>query len=240
MDQYSHYTLISYSAVNTIDDFKAYYAAGKIPGSGVRLDDKLVSLACRCGLFSKAVLHENWPAEFDQKGDLRARRVPLGNPSKMFFGVGSVDVKGRELASGEEGYYYLWHRGISLLCGEEGFDPATYLVRPSYYDLKKRVDEICFLKELKAVEQDGEAAGSDSSTHSTPAPVKKSLKLSAPRKPKETVTSPSQPATSTSKRQPRRKVEVPRDDEQTDVDTDAEVPQEPASTKKKGRGGRKR
>ena len=62
-----------------------------------------------------------------------------------------VDVKSRALTSNEEKYYYLWHKNISLFYKKEKFDFVIYLIRSSYYDLKKRVDEICFLKKFKVV-----------------------------------------------------------------------------------------
>ena len=59
MNQYFYYILISYFAVNTIDDFKIYYAIEKIFESKIKFDNKLVSLICRCELFLKIILHEN-------------------------------------------------------------------------------------------------------------------------------------------------------------------------------------
>ena len=199
-----------------------------------------MSLTCRCELFLKIVLHENWPTKFDQKRNFRARRVPLKNFFKIFFDVRFVDVKSRELASNEEKYYYLWHKDISLFYKKEEFDSVIYLIRSSYYDLKKRVDEICFLKKFKVVKQNEEIVDFNSFTHLTPTSVKKFLKLFAPRKSKKTVINLSQSAISTSKRQLRKKVEVFRDDEQTNVDTNAKVPQKSASIKKKNREDRKR
>lgn len=192
MDQYKDYTLVFYP--------------GRIPDSGVRLDDKLASLAARSGLFGKSVLHEKLPAEFDQKGDIRARRVPLGEAAKMYFNVGDKDVKDRALKDGEEGFYYLWHRGIHLLCGGEGFDPTTYLVRPSYYDLKKRTDAVCFLKELKAVD----------TSVKTPEALKKALELNGPEKSK-----PSTKSTATKKRR-RSERELLLDDQQVETHEDSE------------------
>lgn len=48
-------------------------------------------------------VHEHFPAEFDKSSDIRARRVPLGDPAVGYFKVGDRDVKGRQLWKGEKG-----------------------------------------------------------------------------------------------------------------------------------------
>jgi len=70
--------------------------------------------AARSGITIKQ-LHDAFPVKLNGKGDVRARRIPLGRAAKHFFDVSIKDIKGRVLKPGEEGDYYLWHRGISLL-----------------------------------------------------------------------------------------------------------------------------
>lgn len=64
-------------------------------------------------------------------GMTRGLRVPLGHAAKVFKDVGQKDVAGNILGEGEQGYYYLWHKGLHLLCGKEGLDAGVYLKRPS-------------------------------------------------------------------------------------------------------------
>ena len=192
-----------------------------------------MSLTCRCKLFSKIILHENWSTKFNQKKNFRVRRVFLENSFKMFFKMKFVDVKNRALALNEEKYYYLWHKDISLLYEEEEFDLVIYLIRSSYYDLKKRVDKICFLKKFKVVKQNEKVVDFDNFTHSTSTSVKKFLKLFASQKFKKIVINLFQFVISILKRQLRKKVEMFCDDEQTNVDTNAKVFQKSTSIKKK-------
>ena len=151
-----------------------------------------------------------------------------------------VDVKNRAFASNEKKYYYLWHKDISLFCEKEEFDLVIYLIRSLYYDLKKRVDEICFLKEFKVVEQNKKIVDFDNFTHSTSTFVKKFLNLFASRKFKKIVINFFQFVISISKRQFCKKIEMFYDDEQTNVDTNAKVFQKSISIKKKNCENRKR
>ena len=101
-----------------------------VPTRGVRLDDNTVALVIeKC---SKKVLNENWKAEFDMAGMTRGLRVPLGHAAKVFKNVGDKDLEGHVVREGEEGYYYLWHKGLHLLCGKEGLDGGVYTKRPAF------------------------------------------------------------------------------------------------------------
>ena len=62
----------------------------------------------------------------------RGLRVPLGHAAKVFKNVGDKDLEGNVLGVGEEGYYYLWHKGLHLLCGKEGLDGGVYTKRPAF------------------------------------------------------------------------------------------------------------
>ena len=56
----------------------------------------------------------------------RASRVPLGHAVKEWKSVGDKDIDGNTIAKGEEGFYYLWHRGLQMLGGQEliGAEPS--------------------------------------------------------------------------------------------------------------------
>ncbi len=184
-DQYDNYRLVSGRKISSIEQFNAL---PMMPDAGVRLDDKCVSLAARSGR-TIAQLHEAYPAEFDRNGDLRSRLIPLGSAAKHWFDVGDMDINNRELKPGQEGFYYLWHRGISLLCGAEGFDPKKFLVRPSYHDLKLPINGLLFdkrfpsktkisLKVNRRAEAEHEQPASSSAT---PAAKKPRLRMLPPK-----------------------------------------------------------
>lgn len=48
----------------------------KIPVRGVRLVDHTIARVIQ--QFKASILHQNWPADFDKNGMIRATRVPLG------------------------------------------------------------------------------------------------------------------------------------------------------------------
>ncbi|KAF6231180.1 hypothetical protein HO173_010680 [Letharia columbiana] len=122
--QYDNYTLYSNPGVQEAKD---------IPGKGVRLDDLAVALVLtQCG---QKTLHENWPAEFDLNGMVRATRVGLGLAAKAYQSEGDVDIDGNVVTKAEEGYYYRWWRDIHCLCGKEGLEAGQYKIRPSHEDL---------------------------------------------------------------------------------------------------------
>ena len=118
--QYDDHTLFVLPGVDVKD----------LPTRGVRLDDNTVALVI--GKYSRKVLNENWKAEFDIRGMTRGLRVPLGHAAKLFKNVGDKDLEGNVLGVGEEGYYYLWHKGLHLLCGKEGLDGGVYTKRPAF------------------------------------------------------------------------------------------------------------
>ena len=92
-----------------------------------------------------------------------------------------------------------------------------------YYDLKKRVDKICFLRKFKVVEQNEEVVNFDNFTHLTSIFIKKFLKLFASRKFKKIIINFFQFVISILKRQFHKKVEIFYDDEQTNIDTNVKV-----------------
>ena len=123
--QYDQLTLYMNPMVTTVDD---------IPVKGVRLDDMTVALVLdKCG---QKTLSENWPAEFDAQGMIRATRVPLGYAAKTWEEEGAVDVDRNVVPVGGAGYYYKWWRGLHCLMGKEGLDANKYLIRPSYETFK--------------------------------------------------------------------------------------------------------
>lgn len=134
-DQKSHHSFDRY------DDFRLYMLPSiknaceihcEIPREGIRLDDMHVATVLGSGLYGKRTLNRFWKAEFDAAhGMTRTTRVPLGHAAKEWKNVGDVDIDGNVLQEGEQGWYYLWHRGIHLLGGQECLDAELYLQRPS-------------------------------------------------------------------------------------------------------------
>lgn len=120
---YDEYTLFMLPAVQDIE---------QIPTRGVRLDDQHIAIVLESSEFSKKQLTTNWQGEFDKNGMTRASRVPLGHAAKAYKNVGDRDIDGKVLREGEEGWYYLWHRGLQMLGGQESLDANIYRQRPSF------------------------------------------------------------------------------------------------------------
>ena len=100
----------------------------------MRLDDYAVSIIAKeMGVKERST---NFPAEFDKAGMTRATRVPLGIAAKTYQDVGAVDLDRNMVEKGQEGWYYLWYRGLQLLCGKEGSDQQIYFIRPSFEKLR--------------------------------------------------------------------------------------------------------
>ena len=104
----------------------------QIPHSRVRVDDLTASKVL--SHYNYSILRTRWPAEFDQKGMIRATRVPLGRAAKRWVNRGERDVD-RNLVV-KEGWYYLSWGGIHTLMGKEGLDVDRYRVRPSFKNFK--------------------------------------------------------------------------------------------------------
>ena len=101
-------------------------------GQGVRLDDYHCYLAAT--QTDVTDLHNSFGSEFDVNRDIRATRMPMGLAAKVWRDVGDVDMDGQVVYPGEQGWYYLWWRGIHLLCGEEGWQAGMYRVRATWFD----------------------------------------------------------------------------------------------------------
>lgn len=43
-----------------------------------------------------------------------------------------MDVDGKIVRLGQEGWYHDWWRGLHCLMGKQGYDEGLYLVRPSW------------------------------------------------------------------------------------------------------------
>lgn len=65
-----------------------------------------------------------------------ARRVrrqdAFGHAAKRWVSAGDVDLDGNVATEADEGYYYLWWKGLQVLMGKEGHDAGMYMVRPSW------------------------------------------------------------------------------------------------------------
>lgn len=121
----------------------------EVPTVGVRLDDFTISKVIVAATAKR--LNQFWPADFDKMGMIRATRMPLGVAAKVFVNVGDVDLTGEEIFARDEGWYYLWWRGIHLLCGMEGLNADMYKIRPSYEAFA--TDGLVWLKKYRAVLQ---------------------------------------------------------------------------------------
>ena len=67
---------------------------------------------------------------------VRGLRVPLGNAAKQYKRAGDQDLDGNVLKKEDEGWYYMWYRGLHLLCGKEGLDAKIYLKRPAFETIR--------------------------------------------------------------------------------------------------------
>ncbi|KAL8899840.1 MAG: hypothetical protein Q9192_001366 [Flavoplaca navasiana] len=121
---YDAYTLVVNPKMTTAN-------LANLPVSGVRVDDFLAGKLLISSYSAKA-LHQSWPAEFDHNGMIRATRMPLGHAAKRWRQVGELDIDGKAIQPGQEGWYYDWWRGLHCLMGKEGYDAGLYLVRPSW------------------------------------------------------------------------------------------------------------
>lgn len=165
---YDGYTLVI--GENRVDD-RLF-----VPLHGVRVDDYTIFM-----LISKLPRAHlaNWKADFDTKGMVKSRRYPLGVAAKEYCKVGRVDRNGKKVQKGKAGWYYLWYKGIHLLCGDEGRD--KYKIRPSFEDESDCVFE--FDRNYRAVDPNppasfGEAPADKADMHTT-APSKRSKKAKA-------------------------------------------------------------
>ena len=104
----------------------------EIPTEGGRLDDLHVAIVIDSGALSKKQLNQYWKAEFDVNGMVRGLRVPLGHAAKAYKKAGDVDIYGNILETEDEGWYYLWHKGLHMLGGQESLDAGIYKKRPAF------------------------------------------------------------------------------------------------------------
>ena len=128
-----------------------------VPTSGVRIDDLTISKVIQH--FSRKALHNQWPADFDTLGMIRASRVPLGHAAKLWVDRGIQDIHGDTVDIGEEGYYYKFWRGLHPLVGAEGLSAGLYKIRPSYEPFL--CEGFTFKKSFRAVIQKPEGYESD-------------------------------------------------------------------------------
>ena len=118
-----------------------------VPTGAIRLDDLTISKLI--SVKKPKFLNDNWPAEFDRAGMIRATRIPMGIAAKIWANAGDEDVEGRVITN--PGWYYLSWRGLHLLCGKEGMDAGVYKIRPSFESFV--ADGLCFFKKNRAVLQ---------------------------------------------------------------------------------------
>ena len=104
----------------------------QVPHSGVRVDDLTASKLLLH--YDRKTLHTRWPADFDQKGMIRAERVGLGRAAKRWVNRGERDVDGKLVE--KAGLYYLSWGGLHTLMGKEGVDVRRYRIRRSHESFK--------------------------------------------------------------------------------------------------------
>ena len=122
--------------------------ASRVPRKGVRVDDRVAAMLI--DQLPRKLLPQ-WLVDFDHAGMIRTRRVPLGNAAKKYFRAGDVDAEGVVLGAADAGWYYLWYRGLHLLCGDEGWRAGKYKCRPT--DEQEMKEKFAFKKDFKAVIQ---------------------------------------------------------------------------------------
>lgn len=115
----------------------------------MRLDDLTISKVIVEG--KAKWLNRCWPAEFDVQGMVRATRMPLRIAAKVYVNVGETDFQGQTIEPGQEGWYYLWWRGLHLLCGMEGLNAGIFKIRPSHESFA--ADGLIWLKKYRAAWQ---------------------------------------------------------------------------------------
>ncbi|CAD6592578.1 MAG: hypothetical protein ASARMPREDX12_006254 [Alectoria sarmentosa] len=74
---------------------------------------------------------------FPRPAGRRHLAVTLGYAAKIYVSEGDLDRHYHAASSEQKGYYYKWHRGIHMLCGEEGID--HYKHRPAFEDLMANI-----------------------------------------------------------------------------------------------------
>lgn len=137
--RYDNYHLFVDGSLTNPDD---------VPTGPVRLDDLTISTLLSVKKKAK-FLNNHWPAEFDRAGMIRATRAPMGIAAKIWANAGDEDAEGRIITN--PGWYYLWWRGLHILCGKEGVEAGIYKIRPSFEAFV--ADGLCFFKKFRAVLQ---------------------------------------------------------------------------------------
>ncbi len=148
-----HTRIIKFRKFSQSNHFKLFVKGesirwDKVPTIGLRLDDLTVARLLGSER-TQRYLNQNYIAEFDTKGMIRAERFPLGRAFKIEAQTGDKDIDGNEIEAGEAGFYYGWWRGLHMLPGKEG--AHLYMTRPSGED--PRCDGFAFKKAYRAIVQ---------------------------------------------------------------------------------------
>ena len=85
---------------------------------------------------------------------VRATRLPLGRPYKIWITTGEIDGNGYVATAGDRGWYYGYWKGLHALYGHEGYVAAgeKHHIRPSYE--QPLVLGMTWLREHRAVIQE--------------------------------------------------------------------------------------
>ena len=140
-------------AISAVEHYPLYM--GRVPQNLVgipsfcRLDDLAVGLLLTFATARQ--LHDRWPVEFDQRGMIRATRLPLGRPFKVEVKAGMKDARGLVAKPEDEGFYFGYWRGLHVLYGAEGYEAEgnQYFFRPSFETLL--ISAISWFLDKKAV-----------------------------------------------------------------------------------------
>lgn len=153
--QFNHYALwMEDPSTISKDDSDSW------PPSTVRLDDSNVGKL----IDSKLTLRTRgnlWIAEFDQKGHIRGKRMPLGNPYLIWADREELDGDGNKIWT--SGWYYAVYRGYYCLMGEEGVSNGTFAMWRSENRPQQGGDQLTVLRTYRAHNQPANAVKGESS-----------------------------------------------------------------------------
>ena len=138
-DVFDHYRLVKHPNIQN--------SWHQVPRDLVRLDDNHCAHAIRTMPRRSLKI---FVADFDTRGMIPATRLPLGYAAKIYCNVGDRDIDGNLVQSGQEGWYYLWYKGIHCLKGAEGWDAEVAHALRTGEDLM--TGHVSFAKEYKDVE----------------------------------------------------------------------------------------
>lgn len=120
-----------------VDDFLTEIS--NIPTSAVKLNDLIIFKVI---FFKKAkYLNKRWSAEFDRASIIRATRTSMRIAVKIWINAKEEDVKSKIISAKQAEWYYLWWRGLHMLCGKEGQNAGIYKIKLNFETVV--IDDFC-------------------------------------------------------------------------------------------------